>query len=255
MEILFLAKKVITFFVEPFGLILVSGLVGFYFLITRSSKKALIFLSLSFSLLLFFSYPFIGNSLIQQLESQYEKYNYKDKSIEFIHVLGHGHYDNNEWPLSSQIGNSSLKRTFEGIMIFKKLNNPHVKLIFTGYAGKGNDTSNAEINASIARITGIKDENIIINGKPKDTKEEAEFTKSIVGNKSFVLVTSALHMPRAMKLFKDFGLNPIPAPTDFKGRSEIKLLSVPSIGSVTKASNAIHEYLGIAWTRLVSFVL
>ncbi len=252
MDILFLAKKVITFFVEPFGLILILGLIGFYFLIRKSFKKSAVLLSLSFSLLLIFSHPAIGNFLIQQLESKYEKYAYKNNNIAYIHVLGYGHYDNEKWPLSSQIGNTSLKRTIEGINIYKTLDNPNIKLIFTGYAGTGNDISNAEINASIARVAGIKNENMIINAKPKDTQEEAAFAKSIVKNKPFILVTSALHMPRAVKLFKDQELNPIAAPTDFKGGGEIKLLSVPSIGSIKKLSAAVHEYLGIIWAQLIA---
>ena len=255
MEILFSIKKAITFFVEPFGIILALGFIGFYFLLVKSFIKATILLSLSFLFLIIFSHPLIGNFLIQQLESQYTKYNYSHDDIAYIHVLGHGHYDNELWPLSSQIGGASLKRTIEGIAIYKKLNNPNIKLIFTGYAGSNNDISNAEINASIARIAGIKDTNMIINGKPKDTKEEANFTKSIVADKPFILVTSALHMPRAIKLFNDLGLSPIPAPTDFKGGGEIKLLSIPSVNSVSKASAAIHEYLGSIWASIVRLVL
>lgn len=250
MEILFLTKKVVTFFVEPFGIILMLNLIGLYFLYKSTYKKAKFFLSSSLFLLLFFSYPPVGNFLIQQLESQYVKYNYQNIDIGFIHVLGHGHYDNDKWPLSSQIGSASLKRTIEGIAIYKKLNNPNVKLIFTGYAGAVNNTSNAEINASIAKIAGIRGKNIIINGEPKDTKEESLFTKSIVGNKPFILVTSASHMPRAIKLFKDLGLNPIAAPTDFKS-GKINFLSYPSAGSIRKSQNAIHEFLGMAWSYLI----
>lgn len=120
MEAFFLAKKVITFFVEPLGLILTLNLIGLYFLYKSAYKKSKLFLSSALFLLLFFSYPPVGNFLIQQLESQYTKYSYKDTNIEFIHVLGSGHHENNLWPLSSQIGNASLKRTLEGVTIYKK---------------------------------------------------------------------------------------------------------------------------------------
>ena len=250
MEFLFLAKKVITFFIEPLGLILTLTSIGLYFLYKSSYTKAKFFLSFSLLLLLFLSYPPVGNFLIQQLESQYSKYDYKDYDIAYIHVLGNGHYENNKWPLSSQIGNASLKRTIEGITIYKKLNKPNIKLIFTGYSGFGNTIPNAEINASIARIADIGNQNIIINGGPKDTKEEVDFAKSILGDSSFILVTSAAHMPRAMKLFKDLGLNPIAAPTDFRGK-DLQLLKAPSIGSLQLSRIAIHEYLGAAWSYLV----
>jgi len=249
MEILFYTKKIITFFVEPLGLILTLGLIGLYFLNKSAFTKAKFFLSFSIFLLLFLSYPPVGNSLTQQLESQYNKYDYKNNDILYIHILGSGHYDNSKWPLSAQIGDASLKRTIEGISIYKKLNNPNIKLIFTGYAGSGNNTTNAEINASIAKIAAISNKKIIINGKPKNTQEEAIYNKSITEGKPFVLVTSASHMPRAIRLFEGVGLKPIAAPTDFK-RIDIDLLSVPSIGSLQKSRIAIHEFLGIAWSYL-----
>ena len=186
---------------------------------------------------------------MEQLESQYSKYDYEDVDITYIHVLGSGHTENNKWPLSSQIGNASLKRTIEGITIYKKLNKPNIKLIFTGYSGFDNTISNAEINASIAKIADIDNQNIIINGEPKDTKEEVDFTKSILEDNSFILVTSAAHMPRAMKLFKDLGLNPIAAPTSFHG-NDLELLTVPKLRSLQLSKTAIHEYLGIVWSYL-----
>ena len=250
MEFLFLTKKVITFFIEPLGLILTLTSIGLFFLYKSSYTKAKLFLSFSLLLLLFFSYPPVGNYLTLQLESQYSKYDYKDDDIAFIHVLGSGHTENNKWPLSSQIGSASLKRTIEGITIYKKLNKPNIKLIFTGYSGSNSNTiPNAEINASIARIAGIGNQNIIINGKPKDTKEEGDFAKSILGVSPFILVTSAAHMPRAMKLFKDLGLNPIAAPTSFHG-NDLELLTVPKLRSLQLSKTAIHEYLGIVWSYL-----
>ncbi len=249
MDFIFFAKKIITFFVEPLGLILTLGLIGLYFLNKSNDKKAKFFLGSSIFLLLFLSYPPIGNGLIQQLENQYPKYSDKHP-VKYIHILGGGHHDNDEWPLSAQIDNASLKRTIEAISIYKKLSNPDIKLIFTGYAGPNNNTPNAEINAAIARLSGVENKSMVVNGKPKDTADEAIFAKSIIGNNAFILVTSASHMPRAVKLFKKLGMNPIPAPTDFHSKNK-PLLSAPNIGSLQKSRIAIHELLGIAWFYLI----
>ncbi|SHN91056.1 Membrane Protein Functionally coupled to the MukBEF Chromosome Partitioning Mechanism [Bathymodiolus heckerae thiotrophic gill symbiont] len=250
MEFLFLTKKVVAFFVEPLGLILTLASIGLYYLYKSNHSKAKVFLSVAIFLLLAFSYPPIANGLIKQLEATYSKYIQTDDQIEYIHVLGGGHYNNSDWPLSAQISNTSLKRTLEGISIFKQINSPNLKLIFTGFPGLDNQTSNAEMNAKIARIANISNDHLIINSKPKDTQEEAAFAESIIGNKPFILVTSASHMPRAIKLFKNLGLNPIAAPTDFKGKNK-PLFSAPTIGSFKKSKNAVHEFLGIAWAYLV----
>ena len=250
MDILFLIKKWITFFVEPLGLILTLATIGLYFLYKSSYLKAKILLSFSLCLLLIFSYPPVANNLIKQLESQYPKYNATD-DIQYIHVLGAGHHDNSQHPISSNIGSSSLKRTIEAVRIFKQAKNQSIKLIFTGYFGTENTTSNAVINAEIAKIAGINPQNIIINGQPKDTQEESVFARNIIGNKPFVLVTSASHMPRAIKLFENMGLRPIAAPTDFKTENR-GFLSAPNIKYLAISNKAIHEYLGIIWRRITT---
>jgi uncharacterized SAM-binding protein YcdF (DUF218 family) len=140
----------------------------------------------------------------------------------------------------------------EGILIHKKIKNS--KIIFTGYGGI-TDTPIAVMNARLAKALGVKEENLIVNGLPKDTKEEAVFTKSIVGDESFILVTSATHMPRAMLLFESLGLNPIPAPTDFykKNFDTTALKSyfmAPKVGSFYLSTIAMHEYIGILWGKI-----
>ena len=245
-EFSFILKKFITFFVEPFGMVLILFIIGLYFLFTKRESLAKYFLFTTLFLLLLFSHNPFSNFLIKNLENQYSKYNY-EKNIKYIHVLGSGHNTDASQPLSSQIGSAGIKRVLEGIIIHLKTKNS--KLIFTGYEGNTN-IANANMNASLAISLGVKKENIIINPKPKDTKEEAIFTKSLLGDKPFVLVTSATHMPRAIKLFKSLGLNPVAAPTSFYKKEFKGYCEVPSIGSLSKSQIAIHEYLGILWHKI-----
>jgi uncharacterized SAM-binding protein YcdF (DUF218 family) len=106
------------------------------------------------------------------------------------------------------------------------------------------------MNANLALALGVSKEDIIINGAPKDTQEEAEFSKTLVGKDEFVLVTSATHMSRSMDLFKKLGMNPIAAPTYFK-KSDINSF-LPDTNSFENSRMAIHEYIGILWAKLRS---
>ena len=191
-----------------------------------------------------FSFPPFANFLVESLESQYPKYDYK-ADIKYIHVLGGGHNTDGTQPISSHLSDASTKRVLEGIIIHKQT--PNSKIIFTGYAGKTN-IATAIMNAMLATELGVDEKDLIINSFPKDTNEEAEFTKTIVGDKPFVLVTSASHMPRSMMLFESLGMKPIAAPTYFKKKDVNRL--VPDTNSINRSDMAVHEYIGILWSKI-----
>ncbi|WP_294967035.1 ElyC/SanA/YdcF family protein [Sulfurimonas sp.] len=246
MDLGFMLKKFITFFIEPYGMVLSLFVIWFILSNIKKVKLAKISLSLAFGLLFLFSYPPFANFLISNLENQYPKYDYKN-DVSYIHVLGSGHNGDETQPLSSKIGNAGLKRVLEGVIIHKKIAGS--KLIFTGYGGR-EDISTAKMNARIALALGIKEEDIILGEKAKDTQDEASFTKKLVGDKSFVLVTSASHMPRAMILFESLNLKPIAAPTAFYKDKFRGIFRLPNINSFIKSQVAMHEYWGILWSKL-----
>jgi len=246
MDLAFILKKIITFFIEPLGFTLSLFAFGIYFLVVKRERIAKYLLSFSLGVLLLFSYLPFSNYLILNLEHKYKKYDYKQKA-KYIHVLGSGHTTDISQPISSQLSTSGVKRVLEGVIIYKKLKN--AKLIFTGYAGS-TEISNAQMNSRLAMALGVNKNDIISSPEPKNTKEEALFLKSIIGKESFILVTSATHMPRSIKLFKSLGLEPIPAPTDFHKEENVSFLKLWNIHYLKNSSIAIHEYIGLLWSKL-----
>ncbi len=247
-ELGFFLKKLISFFVEPYGLFLFFLILGLYLLFIQRVKLSKIILSFSLSIVILFSYSPFSNFLVKNLENKYPKYDYS-KNIKYIHVLGSGHNADESQPISSHIGSAGIKRVLEGIIIHKQIEGS--KIIFTGYGGDM-EVSTAKINANLAIALGVKEENIILGENPKDTQEEALFTKKLLNGESFVLVTSASHMPRSMMLFESLGLNPVAAPTDFLRTFNISYLKAPSIESFYNSQRAMHEYYGILWNKLRS---
>ncbi|WP_321778196.1 YdcF family protein [Sulfurimonas sp.] len=244
----FFIKKWVSFFVEPYGMILLLFIFWYLFLKMKKKKLSTASLYLAFTLMFLFSYPPSSNFLITNLEDMQTKYDYKQEA-KYIHVLGSGHNTDASQPLSSQVRATGLTRVVEGVVIYNHLKGS--KLIFTGYAGK-TDISNAQMHAKMAIELGVKAEDIIVGKEPKDTKEEALFSKKIVKDSSLILVTSASHMPRAVRLFSSYGLNVISASTDFQKRDDISLFMLPSIDSFENSQRAMHEYYGILWSKLRS---
>jgi uncharacterized SAM-binding protein YcdF (DUF218 family) len=75
--------------------------------------------------------------------------------------------------------------------------------------------SDALVLQDAALVLGIDQSRIAIENKAKDTAEQAIEIKRLVKNDRIVLVTSAIHMPRAMALFTKQGIDCVSAPTDF----------------------------------------
>jgi len=246
----FYLKNLIAFFIQPFGLIITSFVLGLYFLYKKDKNVlAKVFLSLSFFLLFIFSYPPFANLLVLPLENLYSKYDEK-KTIKYIHVLGGGFNADLSQPISSNLMESSMRRVVEGVILQKQI--PNSKIIFTGYNGCKN-IAGSVMSSKLAIALGVKETDMIISTKEKDTKEEAEFTKSILSDgENFILVTSASHIHRAMLLFKSVGLNPILAPTDFRRYIVKSYIRMPNVESLRISQIAMHEYIGILWVKLKS---
>jgi uncharacterized SAM-binding protein YcdF (DUF218 family) len=101
---------------------------------------------------------------------------------------------------------------------------------------------------------GVNKNEIRLLGTPENTKMEAfEYTKKFGTKNSLILVTDAVHMPRAMLLFRKAGQSPIPAPTNHLVKSNWKNgISdwLPSSSNIAMMEYAMHEYGGLVYARL-----
>jgi uncharacterized SAM-binding protein YcdF (DUF218 family) len=93
-----------------------------------------------------------------------------------------------------------------------------------------------------------------VNVKPLLEKEKIE---------TFLLITSATHMPRSMMIFQKLGMKPIAAPTDFvvtdremaATTPQARLLHLlPESEDLFHSTRAIKEYIGIVIYKLKGWV-
>jgi uncharacterized SAM-binding protein YcdF (DUF218 family) len=93
-----------------------------------------------------------------------------------------------------------------------------------------------------------------IEDTSENTAQNAAHAATILreaGIARVLLVTDAMHMPRAMQIFSKTGLAAIPAPTDFRSRKNLSAADfIPSAGSLQTSHYALHEWIGMAWYRL-----
>lgn len=184
--------------------------------------------------------------LLAPLERQYAPFENRDVPVSYVIVLGSGHCSAAGLPLSSQLSPSALIRLNEGIHIYRQ--HPGSRIILSGWGGR-DPRSHASVLADMARELGVPERDIITEPRPRDTAEEARLIAPLVDDAPCILVSSAAHLPRALALFRQQGMTPHPAPTEFLvHRGPPRLY--PNSGALRKTERAIHEYLGITWARL-----
>ena len=253
---MFLFKKIVGPFFFPVTVILLILLLGFIILaLTRKQKTGKILIFLGILLFGGLSYPWIPDRILMPLE--YRNSPLLDPSqlsgIRWVVVLGGGHVSVPNLPASSQLSEHSLFRLVEGVRIHRKL--PGSRLILSG-GGAFDPKSDAAVMADAAVALGIERRDLVLEEASLDTEDQARLIHRIVGRQRFVLVTSASHMPRSLALFRDLGMDPIPAPTDYlvKQREEEgktgPLRFFPRPDNLLKAEIAVYEYLGLAWARI-----
>lgn len=188
--------------------------------------------------------------LLKPLESKYPAFTEASPDVHYVIVLGSGHRTNEKLPITSQLVSTAVVRLTEGIRVYRSLED--AKLIVSGYGGR-DVTSQALKVKEMAMALGVPDEDIITQSEPRDTKEEALSAKKIVGDNRLVVVTTASHMQRAIYHFENAGVNVIAAPTNHKMlRTKPTIASVPNGQHVKYTREAMHEYIGLLWGRLVA---
>ncbi|XOF32416.1 MAG: ElyC/SanA/YdcF family protein [Candidatus Electrothrix sp. YB6] len=247
-------------FIAPFLAPLPMGVFCIFFalfcLLLSLKKTAVLSLLLSLAILLVSGYGLFTRQQLYQLERKYPSLDVekiaaqKQRQIKFVVVLGSSNVTDPDVPESGQLGSASLYRLVEGIRIHQEL--PQTWLVFSG--GANQDTrANAVVAGKVAESLGMDKDRMIIEDRPADTQEEAKLLSPVLRDTPFVLVTSAAHMDRAMKLFQEEGMDPIAAPTDFMLKDNKLLTSdkfLPSCENMGISQRMLYEWMAAGWAYL-----
>lgn len=248
--------KILTALVYPAGfalVLLVMGLVLGLFNARRIKKLLTI---LAVVLLLVTSNPQFAAFLAGELEQRYPQKELSEiAKHDAIIVLGGGLRIPLPPAQHTQIGSGS-DRLWYSVRLYRS--GLAAKTILTGgnvYAQPG-FASEAQYAAELLREWGVPEQAILIEGGSRTTRQNQENTVFFLARnniKSALLVTSALHMPRAYALFKKTGIRITPASADVLVRHQNSpevLKWIPSASALYLTSVALHEHYGYAVDRL-----
>lgn len=150
-------------------------------------------------------------------------------------------------------GTIGLNEMGENVTTFARLAHayPQARLVFTGTSPEDPAyMTEGEAVRRTVRDMGIDTSRMTLELRSWNTYQNAVLSYAMVQpqpGETWILVTSASHMPRSMGVFRHVGWNLIPCPTGYKSQMRFQLNLA---GHLIHLDLAAHEWLGLVMYRL-----
>lgn len=248
----FILSKVLGWFINP----LHAGLVLFAVaLVLRRLKKRprlqrwLVIVAIAEMWL--FSLRIVSEPLTWGLEHQYAREpRIEDAPSAIVLLTGMTRNpDRGEWELTE-----SGDRLVETVRLAHRY--PDAKIVVSGTFTDDDGSSRSEAKTIAGLITdmGVDATRVLLDEKSRNTYENAKESSAILASAfadatgargPILLVTSAMHMPRAAACFRKAGVEVVPWPVDFHSRGLGPRGLFPGIDDMTQSYEALREYFGL----------
>ena len=190
----------------------------------------------------------VGSWLFGFLEDRFPAFSESPARVDGVIVLG-GVVD----PVMTKArGQVSVGSGVERLLAMARLakRHPKARIIFSGGSGSllHQDMKEAHAIPPLLRQLGVDPARVIFEDQSRNTAENAEFSLRLAKPKpreTWLLVTSAFHMPRAVGSFRQAGWNVVPYPVNYSTSSETAAPLFDFARGMKTLAAAIHEYLGL----------
>ncbi len=266
-SLFFIASKIVQFLIEPLNLILLIILLAWFFLTIRKpvfTNRLLIIAVIGFFTV---GYMPIPEALTRVLEDAVPKpaiQNLNSDQVAGIIILGGAirgediAIDRGEVSIYS-----AAERVTKGLELIRKYSDK--PFIFSGFSGRVSPRGMSEADAFKQLIDeqGLAEQTqgkAFYENQSRNTYENAVYSKKIIDavdqlstdqqGKPWLLVTSASHMYRSMKIFEKQGVAVIPVPVDYQTANTLQWREFDITEGAFLWNKLLHEYIGIAAYQL-----
>jgi len=192
----------------------------------------------------------LGPWLLVPLENRFPMVKEPPKHVDGIIVLG-GMVDQFVTRARGQVAlGGAVERLTEFAVLSRRY--PKAKLVFTGGSGSlfHQDVKEADVLRPTFRdVLGIDMGRLMLENQSRNTYENAALTYKLIRpqpGQTWILITSASHMPRAVGAFRKSGWRVVPYPVDFNFRGDERLdLSFDFASGLRGLDAGLHEWAGL----------
>jgi len=252
--------KVISAVLYPLGLVTLLGVVALLCMLRGQKSRARVFLSVSITILLLASNPMFARYLVGKLESQYpQKAIDRIRPHQAIIVLGGGLRVPSELGEAPQLG-VAADRYWRAAQLYFADKAPLIIITGGNVYSRPGIPGEAFYVADLLKKWGVPETAIIAETDSRTTGENASNVQKILEQRGIdraLLVTSAIHMPRAYSLFEALPLTITPAVADVQIQTQVvpSVFSyLPSASALHMTTLAMHEYYG-QWFNWIKSVV
>lgn len=248
-EIFFYLSKYIWIVISPDSLFIILLMLCLLLFLLRQTKKATLLLGLLTFFTLFLSFFSVGDWMLHPLESRYKHNPDLPEHVDGIIVLGGSILPDRsvEW---QQLETNQFHERLSSFIQLAQLY-PDARLVFSG--GNSSTDEDKPTEAQIAETyllkSGISPTRLFIENKARNTAENVSYSRQLVSpqsNETWLMITTAFHMPRAMGVFCQQNWKVIPYPVDHQTiPSKLYQPGFSLIGHANNLVLASHEWLGL----------
>lgn len=246
--------KLFWFLFSPLSLVILLLVAGLLVGATRQKRLGRWLTGIATVLLVLFTTTNLGLLLVRPLEARFPR-PAEPAVVDGIVVLGGGMNSslnglNGGWEL-----NRAGDRFVEALRLAQR--HPEARILVTGGITVLSDAPETEAEAAVRFFTdlGISRDQLLVEDRARNTEENARFSRELaspVAGETWLLVTSAAHMPRSVGLFRKAGFDALPWPADYFTAADV--LPALALGSGTENLDILNATLR-EWAGLTAYHL
>lgn len=249
-----LSKTAGAFLVDPGNLFFLVLLLGAVLSWTPTGRSGRLLVALAALAGLFAAAVPAGRQALLALENRFPAVTELPSRVDGVVVLG-GMVD----PFVTRArGQLTLGGAVERLLALAEIGRryPGAKLVFSGGSGVlgRQDATEAEALRPHLAAFGLDPARVQFEGRARNTHENAVLTRALVRprpEETWLLVTSAFHMPRAVGAFRHAGWAVVPYPVDYQLEPEPPPgWGFDFLGGMNALRAAMHEWTGLVVYRL-----
>jgi len=255
----FIISKIVQFCIEPLNWVIVFVVLSLLFLGLRKPQLCKRFLLLALCDLLLVGWLPTSEIFLRALEDAVPKINLaqmSEKDFGGIIILGGaiegGEIAIDRGEISIYAAAERVTKAFELIRRY-----PELPFIFSGFSGRLSPKGVSEADAFKQLIAeqGLSDGHAHYEKQSRNTYENVVFMKPMISElganganetpKPWLLITSASHMYRSVKIFQKQGIQVIPVPVDYQTGNHLRWGRFDLEDGMQNWNKLMHELIGL----------